>query len=305
MEYDVIIIGAGPSGISASLYTVRANKKTLVLYEDKAGLEKANKIENYYGFENGINGEELYNIGIKQAKNLGADVKKEEVIKIEINNDMYSNNDNVNENKDSTSKYRFLVTTSNGLYKAKVVILATGNKKNKPKIKGIEKFDGKGVSYCAICDGFFYKDKEVAVIGSGDYAISETNDLINVVKGITILTNGEKAPDFRADNVQIITKPIEEIKGENRVEEVVFNDKSTLKTNGIFIAQGTAGSVELAKKLGLLLKDDKIIVNSNMETNIKGVYACGDCTGGILQISNAVSEGTTAALSLIQFLRKG
>ena len=92
-----------------------------------------------------------------------------------------------------------------------MVILATGNYKNRPKIRGIEKFEGKGVSYCAICDGFFYKDKEVAVIGSGDYAISETNDLINVVKGITVLTNGEKEPDFRADNVKIETRGIKEI----------------------------------------------------------------------------------------------
>ena len=300
MEYDVIIIGAGTSGISASLYTVRANKKTLVLYEDKAGLEKANKIENYYGFENGINGEELYNIGIKQAKNLGADVKKEEVIKIEINNDMYSNNDNVNENKDSTSKYRFIVTTSNGLYKAKVVILATGNKKNKPKIKGIEKFDGKGVSYCAICDGFFYKNKDVAVIGSGDYAISETNDLINVVKDVTILTNGEKAPDFRADNVKIETRGIKEIKGDTKVDEVVLDDGTNLKIDGVFVAQGVAGSSDFAKKLGALTNKDNIVVNENMETNVDGLFACGDCTGGLLQVAKAVHEGAVAGLAAIK-----
>ena len=300
MEYDVIIIGAGPSGISASLYTVRANKKTLVLYEDKAGLEKANKIENYYGFENGINGEELYNIGIKQAKNLGVDVKKEEVIKIEMNNDMYSNNDNVNENKDSTSKYRFLVTTSNGLYKAKVVILATGNKKNKPKIKGIEKFEGKGVSYCAICDGFFYRNKDVVVIGSGDYAISETNDLINVVKDVTILTNGEKAPDFRADNVKIETRGIKEIKGDTKVDEVVLDDGTNLKIDGVFVAQGVAGSSDFAKKLGALTNKDNIVVNENMETNVEGLFACGDCTGGLLQVSKAVYEGAIAGLEAIR-----
>ncbi len=300
MEYDVIIIGAGPSGISASLYTVRANKKTLVLYEDKAGLEKANKIENYYGFENGITGEELYNIGIKQAKNLGVDVKKEEVIKIEMNSDMYSNNDNVNENKNSTSKYRFLVTTSNGLYKAKVVILATGNKKNKPKIKGIEKFEGKGVSYCAICDGFFYRNKDVVVIGSGDYAISETNDLINVVKDVTILTNGEKAPDFRADNVKIETRGIKEIKGDTKVDEVVLDDGTNLKIDGVFVAQGVAGSSDFAKKLGALTNKDNIVVNENMETNVEGLFACGDCTGGLLQVSKAVYEGAIAGLEAIR-----
>ena len=200
MYYDIIIIGAGPAGISASLYAVRANKKVLVLYDDKSSLEKTDKIENYYGFSNGISGKELYKSGIEQARNLGVDVKKEETIKIEL-----ASNSNLNNN------YRFMVKTSKNTYKSKVVILATGNKKNRPKIRGIEKFEGKGVSYCAICDGFFYKDKEVAVIGSGDYAISETNDLINVVKNITILTNGEKAPDFRADNVKIETRGIKEI----------------------------------------------------------------------------------------------
>ncbi len=146
MRYDVIIIGAGPAGISASLYTQRGNLKTLVLYKDKSSLEKTDKIENYYGFENGISGEQLYKNGINQAQNIGVDVQKEEVIKIDI----------ISEG--------FLVKSSKEEYISKVVILATGNKKNKPKIKGIEKFEGKGVSYCAICDGFFYRNKSVAVI---------------------------------------------------------------------------------------------------------------------------------------------
>ncbi len=287
MEYDVIIIGAGPSGISASLYTKRANKKTLVLYKDKSGLEKAHKIENYYGFKDGINGEELYNIGIKQAENLGVDVKKEEVIKIEIN-------------YEDANEYRFLVTTSNDVYKSKTVILATGNKKNKPKIKGIEKFEGKGISYCATCDGFFYRNKDVAVIGSGDYAISETNDLINVVKDVTILTNGKKVPDFRADNVKIETRGIKEIKGDSKVEEVELDDGTNLKVDGVFVAQGVAGSSDFAKKLGALTNKDNIVVNENMETNVEGLFACGDCTGGLLQVSKAVYEGAVAGLAAIK-----
>ena len=287
MEYDVIIIGAGPAGISASLYTVRANKKTLVLYEDLSSLEKTHKIENYYGFENGISGKDLYETGIKQAKNLCVDVKKEEVIKIEM--DMNNKN-----------SYKFIVTTSNNVYKSKVVIFATGNKKNKPKIKGIEKFEGKGVSYCAICDGFFYRNKDVAVIGSGDYAVSETNDLINVVKDVTILTNGEKAPEFRADNVKIETRGIKEIIGNNKVEEVELEDGTKLKTDGIFVAQGVAGSTDFAKKLGVLTNKDKIVVNEKMETNISGLYACGDCTGGLLQVSKAVYEGAIAGVEAIR-----
>ena len=286
MEYDVIVIGAGPAGISASLYTVRANKKTLVFYEDLSSLEKTHKIENYYGFENGVSGIDLYEAGIKQAKNLGVDVRKEEVIKIEM------------DIKESNT--RFKVTTSNSVYKSKVVILATGNKKNKPKITGIENFEGKGVSYCAICDGFFYRNKDVAVIGSGDYAISETNDLINVVKDVTILTNGEKAPDFRADNVKIETRGIKEIKGNSKVEEVELEDGTKIKTDGVFVAQGVAGSTDFAKKLGALTNKDKIVVNEKMETNIAGLFACGDCTGGLLQVSKAVYEGAIAGLEAIR-----
>ena len=280
--YDVIILGAGPAGISASLYTKRANLKTLILYNDKSGLEKASLIENYYGFKNGITGEELYNTGIEQAKNIGVEVLKEEVVKIENNIEHFN-----------------VVTTSNE-YQAKNLILATGNKKNRPKIKGIEKFEGKGVSYCAICDGFFYRNRSVAVLGSGNYAIAETNELINIADNITILTNGKKAPEFRADNVKVDTKEIEEIEGTDKVEEVRFKDGTTIKTDGIFVAEGVAGSSEFAKKLGIITQKDKIVVNENMETNVKGIYACGDCTGGLLQVSKAVYEGAKAGLEVIK-----
>ena len=284
--YDVIIIGAGPAGITASLYTQRGNLKTLVLYNEKSNLEKAEKIENYYGFENGISGESLYKTGIKQAKNLGIEVKKEEVTKIENNIDS------------------FKIITPKEEYISKVLILSTGNKKNKPKIKGIEKFEGKGVSYCAICDGFFFRNRSVSVVGSGNYAVSETNELINIANDITILTNGDKAPEIRADNVNIDTKEIDEIIGENRVQGVKFKDGSELETDGIFIAQGVAGSTDFAKKLGIITNKDNIVVNSDMETNIKGIYACGDCTGGLLQVSKAVYEGAKAGLQAIKYIRK-
>ena len=284
--FDVIIIGGGPAGISASLYTKRGNKKTLVINSESSTLQEVHKIENYYGFENGISGKELYDIGIKQAKNLGIEVKQEEVLSVKIN------------------EKGFEVITNKDTYESEAVIISVGNKKNKVKIKGIKDFEGKGVSYCAICDGFFYRDKEVAVIGSGNYAISETNDLINIAKKVTILTNGEKAPEFRADNVEINSKPIEEIEGKEKVEKVVFNDRTSINADGIFVAQGTAGGFELAKKLGLLIKDNHIIVNEDMETNIKGVYACGDCTGGLMQVSKSVYQGTVAGLEVIKFLNK-
>lgn len=285
--YDVIIVGAGPAGISASLYTKRAGKNTLVLYSGNSSLEKTDKIENYYGFENGISGEELYNNGIKQAENIGVEVKKEEILKIE-----------------SAENNTFVVQTANNKYEAKSIIMAVGQKRKELDVKGASEFEGKGVSYCAICDGFFYKNKDVVVIGSGDYAVSETNDLINLANKITILTNGEKAPEIRADNVDIITKNIKEISGDNKVEGIVFDDNSELRADGVFIAQGGNGPTALAKKLGLLLENNKIVVNEDMQTNIKGIFACGDCTDGLLQVCKAVYDGAKAGLEAVNYLRK-
>lgn len=284
--YDVIIIGAGPAGISTSLYTRRANLKTLIIYNEESALEKTEKIENYYGFENGINGKKLYETGIKQAENIGVELKNEEIIKIEIIKDV------------------FYVVTENQKYDSKTIAFATGNKKKKPQIKGIQKFEGKGVSYCAVCDAFFYRNRSVAVLGSGNYALSETNELMHVVDNIKILTNGEKPPEFRADNVEVNTKPIKEILGNEKVEEIEFEDGTKIKTDGIFVAQGVAGSLDFAKKLGVITRENEIVVNDNMETNIKGLYACGDCIGGILQVSKAVYDGTKTGMQIIKYIRE-
>lgn len=292
--YDIIIIGAGPAGISASLYTIRGNLKTLVIYKEKSALEKAQKIENYYGFENGIEGEELYKTGIEQAKNLGVEILEEEVTNIQI--------DFIETDKEQRQQI-FKVETLNNEFQARNVILATGNKKNKPDIAKIDEYEGRGISYCAICDGFFYRNKDVAVIGNGDYAISEAMDLQNIVKSIRILTNGRQIPEYRAENVDIINKEIKEVNGYDKIEEIKFKDNSKIKIDGIFIAQGVAGSTEFAKKLGAKIENDKIVVNENMETTIKGLYACGDCTGGLYQISKAVYEGTKAGLQAIKVLK--
>lgn len=283
--YDVIIIGGGPAGISAGLYTQRANKKTLIIYQESTSLQKAAKIENYYGFEDGISGSNLYKTGIKQAQNIGIKTLKEEVIRVGI------------------IEEGFEVVTDKNIYFAKAIIIAIGTKKNKTNIKGVKELEGKGVSYCAICDGFFYRNKIVAVLGSGNYAISELNDLINIANKIILLTNGEIAPEIRADNVEINTKKVKELVGEKRLEKVIFSDNTNLAVDGIFIAQGVASSSDFAKKLGIFLNKDNIIVNEKMETNIKGIYACGDCIGGTLQISKAVYDGMQAGLQVIQYLR--
>ena len=281
--YDVIIIGAGPAGISAGIYAKRANLNVLILYHGISNLEKATMIENYYGFENGISGEDLYNAGINQAKNLGIEVKNEEVLNIE----------KINEN--------FEITTTENKYEGSTCVLATGNKKLKPNIKGVDEFDGKGISYCAICDGFFYRKKNVVVLGNGKYAVSEAEDLKNIVNNITILTNGLEL--LTETTFEVNNKKIKEIKGDTRVRQIEFEDETNLEIDGIFVALGEAGGSDFAKKLGVLTQNDNIIVDKNMKTNIDGLYSCGNSTGGLLQVAKAVHEGAEAGLAIVSYLK--
>lgn len=282
--YDVIIVGAGPAGISAGLYAKRANLDVLILYYEKSAIEKSEKIDNYYGFPNGVSGKQLYENGIAQAKLLGIEIKKEEIINIE---------------KDLDSKY--IVKSQKENYESKAVIIATGNKKNKPSIIGIDKFEGKGISYCAICDGFFYRNKNVVVLGNGEFALSEADDLKNIVGTLKILTNGLKAPENCEYGVDI--RKIKQIHGDIKVSHIEFEDGEKLEVDGIFIAQGVAGGCDFAKKLGVIIENDKVIVNENMETNLKGLYACGDITGGIYQISKAVYDGAKAGLEVTKYIK--
>ena len=125
-----------------------------------------------------------------------------------------------------------------------------------------------------------------------------------MVNKVTILTDGKNAPEIRDENVDVITKDIKEVSGENKVREVRFHDDSVIQTDGVFIAQGIAGIIELARKLGIIIENNTIIVDNNMKTNIKGVFACGDCTGGLLQISKAVYEGAKAGISAVEYLKE-
>lgn len=174
-----------------------------------------------------------------------------------------------------------------------------------PKIKGVENYEGKGISYCAICDGFFYRNKDVAVLGEGEYAISEALDLVDVANKVTILTNGMPSKETRHPKIIFNNKKIKELTGSNeRIENIEFEDKSNLNISGLFIAQGMATSVDLARKLGIVLNKNNIQVDENMNTNLPGIFACGDCTGGLLQISKAVYEGMKAGLSVIEFIKQ-
>ena len=280
--YDILIIGAGPAGISASLYAKRANLNVIVLYNGESNLEKASKIDNYYGFEDGITGKELYTKGIEQAKNLGIEIKKVEVLGIENN------------------EKSFNVKTENEDIQAKTLIIATGNKKLKPNIPGIEEFEGKGVSYCAICDAFFYRSKNVAVIGNGKFAVNEAKELSHIANKVTILSNGLKKPECE---FEVNTKKIKAILGDTKVKNVEFEDGESIEIDGIFIALGEAGGSNFAKTLGIMQDGDNIRINEKMETNIPGIYACGNTTGGLLQICKAVYEGAQAGLSATNYVR--
>ena len=283
--FDAVIIGAGPAGISAGLYLKRANKNVLILYHGESQLEKAHKIDNFYGFPLGITGKDLYINGINQAVNLGIEVKDLEVLSIQMN-----------------EKMEYTIRTSEEEFNSKVVILATGNKKLRPNIKGVELFEGSGVSYCAICDGFFYRKKNVVVIGSGTYAISEATELKNVTPNVTILTNGLELNG--TTDIPVVNKEIKEIVGEGRVSGVKFIDDTTLDVNGVFIALGEAGGADFAKKLGIYMEKDNIVVDENMRTNIPGVYACGNVVGGLLQINKAAYEGAKAGLDAVKYINE-
>lgn len=282
--YDLVIIGAGPAGISASLYAKRANLNVLVLYHGASNLKKASQIDNYYGFPDGISGPELYEGGIKQAKNLGVEVKEIEVIGIE--------------NLGNT----FNVKTVDRDIETKTLILSTGNRKLKPNIQGIDEYEGRGISYCAICDAFFYRNKNIAVIGNGKFAVNEANELSHIANNVMILTNGLDKPEC---DYEVNDRRIKAITGTTRVNRVEFEDGTGLDIDGIFIALGEAGASDFAKTLGILQNGENIRVNEKMETNVKGIYACGNITGGLLQVCKAVYEGAEAGLSAVSYIRKG
>lgn len=278
--YDVVIVGSGPAGVSAALYLKRAKKDILLISKGEGALKKADKIENYYGIER-ITGDELYKTGIRQVERLGVPIENDEVTNISF-------------------EQHFTITTVNSEFEAKNVIIATGTNRVTLNIKGVKEFEGKGVSYCAICDAFFYKDKDVAVVGDGNYAIHEANQLKNVANSVTILTNGSKMVQNRdAADFDIEEEKIREFRGDKSIEEVEFDNNKKKKIDGVFIAIGTATSTDLARKIGALVKNNNIVVNENMETTVKGLYACGDCTGGLLQVNKAVYEGAKAAVSII------
>lgn len=282
--FDVIIIGKGPAGISAALYIERSGLNAAIIGKDGGALAKSDKIQNYYGFAQPVSGKKLVEEGLAQAENLGAKLFSEEVVGIRWED-------------------HFIVETVDGTYESTALLLATGLVRNTPKIAGMMELEGKGISYCAVCDAFFYRGKSVAVLGNGEYAIHEVKELLPLVKQVTLLTDGKEAPANVPDGVAVKTGKIKRVKGEETVEGVLFEDGEEIELAGVFVATGAASSMDFARKLGVTLAGNSIVVNEKMETNIPGLYAAGDCTGGLLQIAKAVYEGAQAGTQAIQFVR--
>ena len=274
--YDTIIIGQGPAGISCAIYLKRYNLKPLVIAKDYGALESDTLIENYYGIES-IKGHELISKGIEQAKKLGINVINEEVLSIEN----YEN---------------FEVITKNNKYQARTIFLATGKSRQKVFAKGFKEYEGKGLSYWATCDGFFYRKKKIGIMGSGDYMLNELEILKNFTDDILIFSDDE----LKLDNV--IREKVIEFYGDDTLKGVKTSN-GQYELDAMFIALGSQNGFSFAKHLGIILDgNNNIEVNKDYMTNLDGVFAGGDVIGGLLQISKAISDGANAATSIKKYL---
>ena len=289
---DIIIIGSGPAGVSAALYAKRAGADVTVITRGSGALAKAEKIENYYGLAEPLTGAELEANGIAGAKRLGVSFIEDEVVGLAMNDD-----------------FTGLVVQTPGLAcEAKAVVLTAGSTRLAPKIPGLKELEGKGVSYCAICDAFFYRQKTVAVLGEGDYALHEGEILLPHAGKVMLFTNGKepavKIPDtIEVHKEKIIAVEAENANGMERVSGLRTEDGAVTPVQGLFVALGTAGSVDLARKIGAATDNNRIVVDGEMATNVPGLYAAGDCTGGLLQVVKAAYEGAVAGLAAAKYAR--
>lgn len=282
---NIVIIGNGPAGLSAAIYAARAGVNTVVVGSGNSSLLKAEQIENFFGHSEPISGSDLLKNGEEQCKRLGVAIYYDEAVGI------------------SFGETLMVQTASGQSFPADAIVLATGISRKVPKIDGIEKYEGSGVSYCATCDGFFFRGKDVAVLGSGEYAANEAHELMAIVKSVTILTNGEPLKPTPPAGVQVNTTKITKLGGGDTLETVEFEDGTSLKVAGVFIAMGTAGSGDFAKKLGAETEGNKILVDEKMATNVPGLYAAGDGTGGWYQVAKAVYQGAVAGSEAAKYVR--
>ena len=284
---NVVIIGSGPAGVSAALYTARAGIDTTVLTKGPGALARAEGIENYYGVPGPVSGAELERRGIEGARAVGVKFVEAEAVGL-------------------TFTDKLTVETLAGDWPADAVILATGAARTAPPLPGLRELEGHGVSYCATCDAFFYRGKDVAVLGSGEYALHEAAALLPLAKSVTLLTGGAPLTAAFPPEVAVRTEKVEAILGDaGKVSGVRLAGGETLAAEGVFVALGVAGSTALARKMGAEVDGSRIVVDDKMMTTIPGLFAAGDCTGGLLQVAKAVYEGAVAGNEAAKALRKG
>ncbi len=303
MQYDIIIIGAGPAGLTAAIYAGRAKMKTLVISDALPGGQAmlTEEIENYPGFPAFINGSELINNMYKQAKKLEVEFKKANAQSIEEKNG------------------GFTLKTGEGDFEGLSVIIATGTSYKKLGVKGEEDFTGRGVSYCGICDGPLFKNKEIAVIGGGDTAVYEASHLLKFCSKLYLIHRRDRlrATKVLQDGVLQNKKTLahwnstlEEIYGWKLVEgikikSVLTNEIKDIPCKGVFIFVGIKPNSEIVK--GLVKKDETgcILTDETMKTSRKGIFASGDVRNKIFrQISTAVGDGATAAFCAQKYVEE-
>ncbi len=303
--YDVAVIGGGPAGMTATLFCARYNLRVALVFSKLGGaMAEAHIIENYPGFKS-IGGMELAEKMFEQV----ASYSNVEVVMDEV----------IDARKDGEL---FVLTIREREIKSRALILAVGMQRRKLSVKGEEEFLGRGVSYCATCDGMFFRDKVVAVIGGGDAAFDAILFLSNIARKVYLIHRRE---EFRAEEIKveaakklnnvefILNSVVEELDGKDKLERIKVkniktNEEKWLDVDGLFIEIGSVPSAVLAQKLGVELDEHGFIkVNSDMSTNVGGVFAAGDITtasANVRQVATAVGEGAIAGVSAYLYLKK-
>lgn len=291
--YDVVIIGAGPAGMTSAIYLARANKKVLVLEKETIGGQMASSplIENYPGFDS-ISGSSLANNMYEQLCNLDVEIELEEVKEI----------------KDGSIKQ---VITEDNTYESKTVIIATGSKYRLLGLDNEIDLIGKGIHFCVACDGAFYKDKTVAVIGGGNSAIINAITLADICKKVYVIQNLDNLTCEEAltnklkekENIEVITSSVvTKINGKEELQSIEINNEKEIKLDGMFISIGLVPQSEFVKDI-LPVNKYGYIESKDCVTNIPGVFVAGDCRDKkIRQITVATSDGTISATSAIEYL---